>query len=187
MIKDPCGTCNGQGKTEEKTSLTINIHRGVSTGDAYRIPGSGEAGPPGGENGDLYVLFEIEDHKRFKREQSHLYLEWPVTFPQAALGCKINVPTLGDEPARLRIPAGSQSHQLFSLRGKGMPEEGGGFGDLFVRILVQVPKKMNEEQKDLVKQLDQLLTPSESDSAEDHEKSFFERFRESFRETFHHD
>jgi len=188
VVDHPCHTCGGRGQVEEKSTISIDIPRGVDSGDTYAIRGAGESGPPGGADGDLFVVFEVERHEVFAREGEHVYLEWPIAFPQAALGAEVEVPTLGG-PARLRIPPGTQTHHLFTLRGKGMPTDSGRRGDEFVRVIVKTPEKLTPEQRTLLEQLaatlPEVAPPADNSQGEsEEEKGFFERVRETVRDTF---
>jgi len=138
-------------------------------------------------DGDLHVVFEVAPHDLFAREGPHIYLEWPISFPKAALGGEIEVPTLGG-PAHLKIPAGTQTHHLFTLRGKGMPTESGRQGDQYVRVILQTPEKLTAEQKHLLELLAGTLPepkePVDKGRGAEEERSFFDRVRETVRETF---
>jgi len=185
-IEHPCEDCKGTGLVEEQRELTLTIPRGVSTDETYRLSEGGEGAPGGGRFGDLYIVFEVAEHELFGREGPHLYLEWPITFPQAALGDEIEVPTL-DGPARLKIPAGSQSHRVFLMRGKGMPTEGHGRGDLFVRVVVDVPTHLNARQKELLRELAGEFKPQEIQSVRAKgagDRGFFQRLADAVRGTF---
>lgn len=191
VIDHPCHDCGGRGKVETKSTIKIDVPKGVDSGDTYAIRGAGESGPPGGADGDLYVVFEVETHELFAREGAHTYLEWPISFPQAALGCEVDVPTLGGT-TRLRIPAGTQTHHLFTLKGKGMPTDSGRNGDQYVRVIVKIPEKLTAEQRRLVEQLAETLPEirmpepvarGKSDDKSD-ERTFFDRVKETVRDTF---
>jgi molecular chaperone DnaJ len=180
VVEHPCHDCGGSGMKEEKASLKIDIPHGVDSGDTYCIRDAGEAGPSGARNGDLYIVFDVEEHDLFHREGANLYLDRTLTFPQAALGCSIEVPTLAG-PVTLEIPPGTQTHQVFTLKGKGMPVNSSAPGHQYVRVIVQVPEKLNARQRELIEQLRQEFPEPDSSRPE---KSFFERFKESVRETF---
>ncbi len=168
----PCGTCGGQGRVETTSTLQVEIPAGVPDGLRLRVPGKGEAGSPGAPAGDLYVVVHVQDDPRFRREGPDVYLDWPVTITQAALGTEIEVPTL-DGAARLRVPPGTQSHTLLRLRGKGLPDlETGRPGDELVRVVVATPTRLTSEEKELLERLDR----SWGDYARE-PRSFFNRFR----------
>jgi molecular chaperone DnaJ len=183
VIDHPCPDCGGKGKVDEKSTIKVDIPAGIDSGEAYVIRAAGEDGPVNGTAGDLYVVFEVEPHDVFVREGEHIYLEWPITFPQAALGTTLEVPTLSG-PADLRVSPGTQSHALLKMRGKGMPASSSGRrGDQFVRVIVQVPEKLTDEQKKALEDLARIL-PEMDHPKTRAAKGFFERFRDTVRETF---
>jgi molecular chaperone DnaJ len=137
-----------------------------------RVPGKGEAGDPGTAPGDLYVVVRVPDRPPFHREGRDIVLDWPITFPRAALGGEVEVPTL-DGAARLRVPPGTQTHTLFRLRGKGLPDlESGRRGDQLVRVIVATPERLSTEERRLLEKLNDLL----GDYARASKPSFFDRF-----------
>ena len=153
IIEHPCPKCKGTGKVQVKRKIAVDIPPGVDTGTRLRIRGEGEPGKRGGPPGDLYVVIHVKPHPVFEREGNDLYTEVPITFSQAALGAKIEVPTI-DSKAELKIPPGTQSHTLFRLKGKGVPDiSGRGRGDEYVRVIVKTPKKLTPRQRELFKQL----------------------------------
>ncbi len=153
VISDPCRECGGQGRVEERKSLSVKVPAGVDTGDRIRLSGEGEAGPSGGPSGDLYVQISVRDHQLFERDGKHLYCEVPISFVDAALGGELEVPTL-DGRVKLKIPAETQTGKLFRLRGKGVvPVRGGSAGDLMCRVVVETPVNLNRRQKDLLEEL----------------------------------
>ncbi|MGQ9722318.1 MAG: molecular chaperone DnaJ [Candidatus Jordarchaeum sp.] len=153
LIQYPCPECKGLGRVQVKRKIAVDIPAGVDDGTRIRIRGEGEPGIRGGPPGDLYVVTHIKPHPIFQREGNHLYTEVPITFSQAALGTKIEVPTINSK-AELKIPPGTQSHTLFRLKGKGVPDVSGhGRGDEFVRVIVHTPEKLSPRQKELLKQL----------------------------------
>ncbi len=169
----PCGVCGGSGRVGTTSTLHVEIPAGAPDGLRLRVPGKGEAGDPGATAGDLYVVVRVRDHPRFQRDGNNVVLEWPATFAQAALGADIEVPTL-DGAARLKVPAGTQSHTLFRLRGKGLPDlETGRRGDQLVRIVVAIPEKLSSEERRLLEKLDSLM----GDYAHRPKSSFFDRFK----------
>jgi molecular chaperone DnaJ len=130
----------------------VEIPAGVENGMQMRLAGQGDAGARGGQSGDLYVVMHVRPHERFERRGADLVCEWEVSFPQAALGTTVEVPTLG-EPVTLKIPAGTQSHTRFTLRGHGLPRLQGGMGDLFVLAKVVTPAQLSDEQRQLYQML----------------------------------
>lgn len=154
VIDNPCGACHGQGRVKEHKTLSVKIPAGVDTGDRIRLAGEGEAGENGGPPGDLYVQVHVKEHAIFSREDANLYCEVPITFTLAALGGELEVPTLGGK-VKLKIPEGTQTGRMFRLRAKGVkPVRGGPLGDLVCRVIVETPIKLNEDQKGLLRQLD---------------------------------
>jgi molecular chaperone DnaJ len=157
IVKTPCARCQGGGTVHRQRRITVDIPPGVDTGSRLRLRGEGEAGSTGGPTGDLYVVIRVKPHAVFTRNGSDVLCEVPIGFSQAALGADVAVPTLGGE-ATLNIPAGTQSHTLFRLRGKGLPHlRGFGRGDELVRVLVHTPKKLSSRQKDLLRDLAEAL------------------------------
>lgn len=153
VIETPCPSCAGNGKVRKPKKLKVKIPPGVDSGSRLRLAGEGEAGERGAPPGDLYVVVYVKPHDLFIREGDDLYLELPLTFSQAALGAKITVPTLNGS-AKMRIPPGTQSGTVLRLRGKGMPSmRSYGKGDLHVRVQLVTPRKLNDEQRRLFKEL----------------------------------
>ncbi|MFY9178192.1 MAG: molecular chaperone DnaJ [Venatoribacter sp.] len=156
-IDNPCTSCHGRGVKEETKTLSVKIPAGVDTGDRIRLSGEGEAGGQGGPAGDLYVQVSVKDHAIFQREGPHLYCDVPISIVDAALGGELEVPTLNGR-VKLKIPAETQSGQMFRLRGKGVtPVRGGGAGDLICRVRVETPVKLTNEQKELLLQFQASL------------------------------
>jgi len=157
VIVDRCPACGGAGAVREQAKLEVKIPPGVDTGTRVKVTGAGEPAPGGsGPSGDLYVVVQVRDHPIFKREETEILCEVPLSFPQASLGATIDVPTL-DGPAKLKIPAGTQSGKVFHLKGKGVPSlQGGGRGDQHVRVFVETPAHLSREQKDLLERFAML-------------------------------
>lgn len=157
VIDDPCGSCHGQGRIQEVKTLSVKVPPGVDTGDRIRLAGEGEAGDHGGPPGDLYVQVNVREHAIFTRDDSHLYCEVPIAFTTAALGGELEVPTLGGK-VKLKIPEGTQTGKMFRMRGKGVkPVRGGPQGDLICRVVTETPVKLTEQQRSLMRQLDESL------------------------------
>lgn len=175
IIRNPCPECHGKTRVRKEKTIEAKIPAGISTGTRLRLQGQGEAGVHGGPPGDLYILVYVEEHAFFNREGSDLLLELPVSLAQAALGTDLTVPTLyGDE--RLKVPAGTQPDTVITLKGRGMPEIGGGRrGDLYVRVKVDVPRKLSREQRKILEDF-AAVTDKEMQSSQ---KQFFGRIRES--------
>lgn len=168
VITDPCNECHGTGLISRSKKVSIRIPAGVDTGSRMRLTGEGEGGRRGGPSGDLYVVIHVDEHEHFQRDGQTIYLRLPVSMVRAALGCEADVPTIHGS-AKLKIPAGSQSGERFSLRGEGVPSlRGGGKGDMVVEIQVQTPTKLSKEQKELLREFDELSKGHE-------EEGFFAR------------
>ena len=167
VVATPCETCHGHGAVEAERKLQIKVPAGVDTGSQLRIAGEGEGGTAGGPPGDLYVVVRVADHPFFKRDGTTLFCEVPVSFPQAALGATVDVPTLDGGTTRLSIPAGTQPGASFRIRNQGIPHLGSrGRGDLHVAVRVAVPKHLSGEQRRAVEQLGKILpvpSPEEKD------------------------
>lgn len=147
IISDPCSDCHGDGRAERSSRITLRIPPGISEGARLRSSGNGEAGFRGGPAGDLYVVMHLKEHDIFQRHEHDLYCETPVPLATAALGGELMVPTL-DGKASVKIPAGTQSGELFRLRGKGMPIlNRSATGDLLVRANVEIPTNLNADQR----------------------------------------
>ena len=163
---DPnCSICGGAGFIKKNKTLAVKIPEGVDTGDRIRLSGEGDVGKHG--NGDLYIQVEVQRHKIFERDGKHLYCEVPINYADAVLGGDIEVPTL-DGKVKIKIPEGTQSHKLFRLNGKGIkPLRGGSKGDILVRVLVEIPVKLNKEQTAILKQFKESISDSENTPMKD--------------------
>ena len=146
VIRNPCKTCRGLGRTETMKSLSVKVPAGVDNGMRLRLAGEGEAGRRGGERGDLYVFIHVRPHAVFERRGRDLYCSIPISIVQAALGDEVEIPSL-DGPQRHAVPAGAQPGTVMTLRGIGMPDPRGGRGDLHVRLDVHVPTDLSAEQR----------------------------------------
>ncbi|MCX7978731.1 MAG: DnaJ domain-containing protein [Bdellovibrionaceae bacterium] len=145
------------GTRQEEKKLSVNIPAGVKNGQRIRIAGEGDIPAGGGAAGDLYVIVNLMEHPLFKREDDDLVLEYPVAFTQAALGSTVQIPTLTGV-SEVRIPPGTHSGQILRLKGKGFPKPGAfGNGDMLVRIVVDVPEKLSNRERDLLEQLDKSI------------------------------
>jgi molecular chaperone DnaJ len=176
VVERPCRACQGSGRRERTTSISLKIPAGVDTGNRLRSAGNGEAGLRGGPPGDLYVVLHVRPHDIFQRDGDDLLCEVPISFVQAALGAEIEVPTLTG-PAHIRVPAGTQSGTLFRLKGRGVRSvQGYGIGDLHVRVAVEVPTRLNHAQRAKLEEFAALCDASVNPRS----KSFFERARDFF-------
>lgn len=157
IIGDPCQTCRGETRVSKELKLNVKVPPGVEDGTRIRYSGEGDAGRAGGPKGDLYVVLSIQPHDFFERDGQDLRCVIPISFPQAALGAEIEIPGI-DGPVAIKIPEGTQSGKEIRARGKGVPilnEKGR--GDLVVKVLVQVPRKLTRAQRELVNKLAELM------------------------------
>ncbi|MCA0271967.1 MAG: molecular chaperone DnaJ [Proteobacteria bacterium] len=156
-IKNPCKVCHGAGRIEKDRSLSVNIPAGVETGTRIRLAGEGEAGMRGGPAGDLYIFIEVREHALFQRDGVTLYCRVPVSMTTAAMGGKVEVPTIDGGRSSVAIPAGAQTGKQMRLRGKGMPAlRGGGTGDMLIEMAVETPVNLTSRQKELLREFEEL-------------------------------
>ena len=156
-IDTPCPDCGGTGKVRKTIKINVDIPAGVDNDSVIPIRGQGEPGENGGPNGDLYVVITVQPHRLFKREGDNLFLDLPITFDQAALGDDITVPTL-DGKVSYKIPAGTQPNTMFRLKGKGVKNvRSGRMGDLYVKVILEVPTKLDRKQKKAVEEMSKAL------------------------------
>ena len=152
--EEVCPDCNGTGRIKSHKTITVNVPKGIATGDRLRIPGKGNPGTNGGVNGDLYLEFTVEEHEYFKRKDDDIYLDVPITICEAIMGCKKDIPTLYGN-IRLNIPSGTQSGDEQRIRGKGVDNKAKhSKGNMYVRFRVVTPTKLTRDQKKLIEQLD---------------------------------
>jgi molecular chaperone DnaJ len=177
IIATPCVECKGEGRIREERTLQVTIPAGIDAGQRIALEGQGEAGPRGGPNGDLYVAINVRPHPQLIRRGTELYHELPITFPQAALGTTLTVPTV-EGTEEIEIPAGSQAGREIRLRSKGVPRlRGAGRGDLHVILNVVVPTKLSKRERELLKELDEVGEPA---TLAGDEPSVFDRLRDLF-------
>ena len=177
-ISSPCKKCRGEGRLRGEKTINVKIPAGVASGQYMTLRGVGNAGPRGGERGDVIVVFDVEEDQRFERDGEDLYTEALVSYPQLVLGADIEVPNVTG-PISLRVPAGTQSGQVFHLRGRGLPRvNSGGVGDLHVRIQLWTPDAVSGEEEALLKQLAafERIPPAES-----RDKGFWAKMKEALR------
>ena len=176
VIADPCSSCNGEGRAQAPERVSIRIPAGVDDGTRLRSTGKGDAGLRGGPSGDLYVFLHLKDHDVFQRDGEELYCEVPLPFSVAALGGELEVPTLTGA-ATIKVPAGTQGATTFRLRDRGMPSlSSGRKGALNVEVQVEVPTKLNKEQKEKLAEFTALIGEKNSPMQE----SFFEKTKRFF-------
>jgi molecular chaperone DnaJ len=175
-ISHPCPECSGAGQVDREKEINFKIPPGVDTGSTLRVAGEGEAGFRGGPPGDLHVVLHAEEHPFFRRHEDDIYCEVPITFPQAALGAEIEVPTV-DGTQRLNVPEGTQTGTVFKLKGKGITRlRGYGRGDQLVSVNVVTPRRLSKEQRKIFKQLRDITPPIPVDpEAAETDKSFIEK------------
>jgi molecular chaperone DnaJ len=156
IISDPCPKCQGQGRLRKQESLSVRIPPGVDNGSRLKLRGEGEAGYGGGTPGDLYVIIHVKEHSLFVRQENHIVIEVPISFPQAALGCDIEVPTL-EGKVNLKVPSGTQSGKVLRLKGKGIIDLlGYGRGDQLIRVVVETPRSLTARQRELLEEFAKL-------------------------------
>ncbi|MEO5339615.1 MAG: molecular chaperone DnaJ [Magnetococcus sp. MYC-9] len=162
IIRNPCAGCQGQGRVRSEKTLTVKIPPGVDTGNRIRLTGEGGAGLHGAKNGDLFIVIEVAPHPMFERYDADLLCHVPITFAQAALGGRLEVPTLSGR-ARVTLTAGTQTGRRLALRGKGLPHlnRPGVFGDLVVEVRVETPVNLSKRQREL---LEEFAACSDSES-----------------------
>ena len=175
-ITDPCNSCSGEGRVNKETRIKINIPAGVDDGTRLRSSGNGDAGLRGGQPGDLYVFLHIKPHEVFQREDSDLFCDVPMPFSTAVVGGELEVPTL-EGKSSIKIPAGTQGGTTFRLRGRGIKElRSGAKGDLHVEVQVEVPTKLNGEQKEKLKEFSESIGAKNNPMQE----SFFKKAKSFF-------
>ena len=158
VIGDPCATCHGETRVAKELKLNVKVPPGVEDGTRIRYAGEGDAGRSGGPKGDLYVVLSIRPHDFFERDGYNLHCVIPISFPQAALGAEFEIPGIGG-PVNLKIPEGSQSGREIRVRGRGVPFlNDKGNGDLIVKVVVQIPKKLTRTQRELVSKLAESMS-----------------------------
>ncbi len=176
VIKDPCPECRGSGHTRTVNTISVKVPGGIDTGSRLRLSGEGEYGERGGPPGDLYIMISVLPHPIFKRESDDIICEVPISFPQAALGAEIEVPTL-EGPVKLKIPAGTQSGKVLRLKSKGIASiHTGRRGDEQIIIKVETPTKLDKKQKEL---LEEFASISGEDTTP-LRKNFFSKVKEIF-------
>ncbi len=176
IVRHKCNTCYGSGREDEKVSLNVKIPGGIDNGMQLCLRGEGEAGPNGGPRGDLYVDVHVRPHSVFKREGVHLLCEVPISYTQAALGSKIEIPLL-EGKTDVELPPGTQPGEVIRLRGKGMPDpRGGRTGDLHIEVQLVVPKKLVPEHEAILRKLAEM----EQAHVMPHQKSWFDKVKAMF-------
>jgi molecular chaperone DnaJ len=179
MVSDPCPTCRGAGRLKKHKTLAVKIPAGVDEGDRIRLSGEGEAGVNGGPPGDLYVVMHLKPHGVFQRDGDDLHCEMPVSFTLAALGGEIEIPTL-DGSAKIKVPAETQTGQVFRLRGKGIKGVRASYpGDLLCEVVIETPVRLTDRQKELLRELEDI-NHKDGSRHNPRARSFMEKVREFF-------
>jgi molecular chaperone DnaJ len=155
MIKTPCRSCGGSGRTKRQRTLSVTVPAGVEDGTRIRMAGEGEPGMRGAPSGDLYIFLSVKAHRLFQRDGANVHCRIPLTMVSAALGGAIDVPTIDGSRARLTIPPGTQSGHQFRLRGKGMSVlRSPARGDMFVEAQIETPVNLTKRQQELLREFD---------------------------------
>ncbi len=174
IVESPCHNCHGKGIVRQTSTIHIKVPPGVETGSRLRVSGEGEMGTRNGPPGDLYVMINVKPHKLFQRDGANLYYEQPISFVQAALGDTIEIPTI-DRPIDLKIPNGTQSGTTFRVKGHGMPHlRWNGNGNLYVKVKVITPRKLNAKQKELLQEFADIS----GDEIHTDDKGFFDKVKD---------
>jgi molecular chaperone DnaJ len=157
IIDHPCKSCGGSGVVKKRQKLKVTIPAGIEHGRRIAIQGQGDAGPNGGEAGDLFVVIHIRPHEYFERDGNDLYCVVPVSITQASLGAELDIPNVLDQKIRLKIPAGTQEGKVFRLRGEGMPVPNSHHrGDMYIKIMLRVPVKLSNRSRMLLKEIAEI-------------------------------
>jgi molecular chaperone DnaJ len=176
VVTDPCKACRGRGAVTMRRKMDVAIPAGVDDGMQVRLSGEGEPSPNGGPSGDCYCFIHVRKHPLFQRDGTHLILRLPISYSQAALGATVEAPTLRGRE-EVVIPPGTQSGEVFRLRGKGVPDpRGGRTGDLLVQTYIEVPKKLSKQQEEVLRRLAEV----EHAEVAPERRSFLEKIRHYF-------
>jgi molecular chaperone DnaJ len=171
-ISKACSTCRGNGKVQSEENVSVKIPKGVDDGTRIRLAGKGEAGFKAAGNGDLYLFISVQNHSLFKRSEENLFFELPIGFADAALGATIEVPCIDGSKIKVKIPAGTQYGKQLRLKEKGMPIlRRNSYGDLYIRIIPEVPVSLTKRQKEILEEFKELENTKISPTI----KSFFEK------------
>lgn len=175
IISNPCPACSGKGKVRKTVKIKLNIPAGIDDGQTMSLRGEGDPGAKGGPAGDLFVTINVKPHAIYKRQGNDVVCEMPITFVQAALGAELEVPTL-DGKVKYSMPEGTQTGSIFRLKGKGIPYlRGNGRGDQYVKVEIDVPKKLNEKQKAALKEFADIS----GDEVHEQRKGFFDKMKDA--------
>jgi molecular chaperone DnaJ len=175
VIEEPCRKCHGTGRVRGTTKIKVKIPAGIDDGQTISLRNEGEPGLRGGPNGDLFVTIRVKEHSLFKRKGYDIICDIPITFVQGALGGELEVPSL-DGKIKYTIPEGTQTGSIFRIKGKGIPElHGSGRGDMYIRVNIEVPIRLNEKQKSLLREFAEIS----GDECHEQRKGFFDKMTEA--------
>ena len=173
IVHQPCPACQGNGRVRKRKTIKISIPAGIDNGQTISLRGQGHAGKNGGSSGDLLVTVMVQPHEIFRREDTAVFCEAPITFTQAVLGAELEIPTI-DGKVKYNIPEGTQTGTVFRLKGKGIPAlNGRGRGDQYVTVVVETPRGLNKEQKEALRKFSETLGEGNYEK----QKSFFKKFK----------
>lgn len=173
IIKEPCEKCSGKGRIRKNVKLSVNIPAGIDNGQTISLRGEGDLGHKGGPSGDLFIEVYVKPHEIFVRRGNDIFCDIPITFVQSALGAKIEIPTLEGKMS-YEIPEGTQTGTDFRVRGKGIPSlRSGQRGDLYIKVIVEVPKRLNEKQKEILRSFAEIS----GDEVHEGRKTFFDKMK----------
>jgi len=177
IIERPCKPCKGTGYVREEKTINVNIPAGIDNGQKIRVTGEGNSGKNGGPRGDVYLSIKVKDHELFVREHNDIYMELPISYSQAVLGSKVDIPTMGGK-VEVKIPSGSQPGMKLRLRHKGFPEIGGrNLGDQYIILKLEVPKNISSKHKQKIEDLREF-------ESEMKERPFFKEFMSKVKNIF---
>lgn len=180
VISDPCEHCHGEGRVDRRKDLKVKVPAGVDDGTRIRLSGEGEAGPRGGQPGDLYIFVHMKPHPIWKRDGTTLFASVPVSFVTATLGGELSIPGIDREDVDVKIPAGTQTGRQFRVRGRGMPSlNGHGRGDLVVQVELETPTKLTGRQKEL---LEEFRSIEGGESNCPRSKGFWDRLKDAWED-----
>ncbi len=177
IIREKCHTCHGSGSEIKDKKIKVKVPAGVNDDSIISIRGEGEGGRRGGPSGDLYIYISVKEDEIFTREGNNVFLNIPISFTEAALGSELDIPTL-EGKEKYSIPEGTQTGTRFKMKGKGVPHlRGGGRGDLYFTVDIQVPTKLSERQREILKD----LAKEQGEEVKEQKKSFFEKVKDAFK------
>jgi molecular chaperone DnaJ len=164
VVENPCDNCNGSGVVKKRQKVKVTIPAGIESGKRINIPEQGEAGPNGGPYGDLYVYIRVLPHEYFEREGNDLYCAIPLSITQATLGTEVYVQTLDEKRIKLKIPSGTQNGKVFRIKNEGVPylHNANRRGDLYIKVLVEVPKRLSPKAKEIMRELSDIIGEQEN-------------------------